>query len=781
MISEDDLLPFLRRDDLHVQLTALRALKNSVIGHSEQKSSYLDRGVVPDLLAIVGLSSDGVHDPLYDECRIEAGVVLGSFANSDPEISSRLITEQTFTTLVQILNVSTPPQLLLACLRTLTALLTAEASTSFVHQYPAIPTALATLMLHYSVSLESHGLTQQNTQILTRLCDLVPLVAPSHSFIHAFGLKLTPPLVKVVRCTILRSPRQPPVNRRLQSTAILALSHVLTPVGARELSLSAPEFTDALLALLRAPETATRLSSASLLTTLYTSGLSDSGSSSGVTRAPQNEALALVLVPTLMKLLDDSLAAGDDGRGCDPQILQTLAIVCREGGEVADRCVEVGLIKKIVSVVMLVAPNNHFSTGRMPERETRLLAGGLLCLAALGLHKEEYRKSIIEAGALGVVVAVMNRASTPAMREVKIAACHVLRTLSRSVLLLRTTIVESGVVGGVVDLLGDPVETPMDTTVDTAEPELLIADYADEKAFDIEDKTENLEVRAAAMAAVCNLVLEFSPLRKPILDKGILPLIVAGARSRYAPLRLNSVWALKHMVYGDDMETKAHVVSQLSFPLLMRLCDDEEIQVQEQALDFIRNLIARSENYIDMFLENVGVAQVFELLSRKLGLDEDPNNTEPYYTEVVVCTAYVLVHIAAGYERHREVVIQQEEILKKVIRLMSHERDEVRLACVWFVINLTWAEEAGRGPGPEDEDEAMSASGEIHFTECCRRRAEVLVGLGLREMLEVLKQDRVLDVREKTKTAVYQIENLLGDGNEDEAGLGMNIDVDGIN
>ncbi|KAK7207392.1 armadillo-type protein [Myxozyma melibiosi] len=844
MISEIDLLPLVRSPDRGTQLRALKALKNSVIGHTEQKEWYLERGVLDDLLAILS-AEDGVKDQYSEELMIEAGIVLGSFAYSGPDISAMLYGPETISTLVLTLKPTSPPKLLLASLRTLTTLWTAQPPTqSLSTAYPTLAPSLAALLSHFYSSAASEKGAISYT-IITQVCGLLFVLAPAHST----GQSVLSDHLAISLCDLVDKLLTKPnmiaslsvssnagatglAERKMLSSAILALSHLMSPQAARHLASSAPYFMDLLVKLLRAQEPTIRLAACALITTLYTTPLSGSGDVITGKPAAQNTELAMLLVPALMKLLDDALSV-DDGRGCDPLVLHTFAVVCREGGEVADRCVEVGIIKKVVRIIAHVAPSTHSAT-QIGKTESKLLSGGLFCLSALGLHKEEYRKAIIDANALTIVVAVMNTENAPAVREIKIAACNVLRSLSRSVLLLRTSLVESGIVGGVVELLGDVAvvqesESASATAAGSAKGEVLYDESMSEvektsarqkylsavggagqeadgvimeEDDDESEDGESLEVRTAAMAAVCNLVLEFSPLRKPILDQGILPLIVAGARSRYTPLRLNSVWALKHMVYGDDMQTRGLVLEEVGFPLLMKLCNDPEMQVQEQALDFIRNLIARSDDYIDKLFANVGVHDLFELLDGKLAMrsrqsddsesDEDEDfveedeggkvifTTKPYYTEIIIATAYILVHIAAGYEHHRQTIIQHESVVKKVIALMAHEREEVRLACLWIVLNLTWVEEPPRGAAGEDlmmegvvDDDAEGSSsagagGESasqspgNYVEVCRKRAAVLVRLGVRAKLAMLKQDRVLDVREKTKTAIYQIDSLTG-------------------
>lgn len=54
------------------QLNALRLLKNSIIGHEDEKEIYLRQSV---LYPVYDILTDGVFD-----CQLQACVVLGSFA-----------------------------------------------------------------------------------------------------------------------------------------------------------------------------------------------------------------------------------------------------------------------------------------------------------------------------------------------------------------------------------------------------------------------------------------------------------------------------------------------------------------------------------------------------------------------------------------------------------------------------------------------------------------------------------------------------------------------------
>ena len=47
-----------------------------------------------------------------------------------------------------------------------------------------------------------------------------------------------------------------------------------------------------------------------------------------------------------------------------------------------------------------------------------------------------------------------------------------------------------------------------------------------------------------ASSTLCNLLLNFSPCKEPIVSEGALPLLVSLTRHPHANLRLNGVWGL---------------------------------------------------------------------------------------------------------------------------------------------------------------------------------------------------------------------------------------------
>ncbi|CZS88541.1 related to armadillo repeat protein [Rhynchosporium agropyri] len=455
--------------------------------------------------------------------------------------------------------------------------------------------------------------------------------------------------------------------------------------------------------------------------------------------------------------------------------------------------------------------------------------GVLKALAALLPFKDEYRKAAVEQGIMPYIVSSMiENPRKPSVKskkksdkspdgssdeeskgeygtnpvEVLIAACGAVRALSRSVSILRTTLIDNGVADPVFQLLQHP----------------------------------DVEVQIAATAAICNLVTDVSPMREPISEAGAIKVLCGHARSMNAKLRLNAVWSLKHLVHGAGNNMKRLCLEEMGPGWLVQLiCDDTEdealfnaqarfdkdnfrnaemnedvimdqfeeqvdaafsrinsrpssrsksiqqaearlaalrdaetnparrarkddIAVQEQGLDFIRNLIggagtggvADTTEMIDFLFNALGQDRVFEILASKLkpkminpyynrGLPNNERKILPPQAEIIIAVGYILVHMAASVPRHRQLVISQTELLKLLVPQFNHTNVEVRLVLCWLVINLTWMEDTSDG-------------------QACAQRANELKKLGFLSKIDMLEQhDPELNVRERAKSATWQI------------------------
>lgn len=588
-----------------------------------------------------------------------------------------------------------------------------------------------------------------------------------------------------------------------------------------------------LISQVRSGDPTTRLMATSVLTNLFKVGL---------VGKRMTQLLVLLVLPVLVRLLNEDemltkVSVGVGGVDSDtwerwtiqeraPAVLARLAM---DSMEMQKAAADAGAIKRLAIMLRRAAEpplpsvngvanedsveaaaakrsrqNSPEVTHRMKVKE-----GTFRCLASLALFKDEYRKLIIDAGVVPMVVSSMKPLdpilNAPVSQEtntgegnppsVLIAACGVVRALSRSVSILRTSLIDAGVAMPLFALL----------------------------------RHDDIEVRVSSTAAVCNLVLDFSPMRQSIVDAGVLEVLCVHAKSENASLRLNALWALKHLILdaesgvkrkcfeglgmdwfvevisgdtrggelGEDEEMgeseegegvmedsigdlkrldggratheeyydapeertrpksrklppkAAAVMAQLERkePEELTMRRKQSIAMQEQGLDFIRNFICNKDRtqMIDLLFDSMGKDRLFEMLEEKLRPRTVRRRTEGGTTlelppgEVVNSIVYILVHVAAGAPSHRQILIQRTELLRILSSLWNHRLPNVRCGLAWVVINLTWIEES------EDVGEVRS-------------RTRELIRLGFDKSLEGMLQDTELDVRERVKTARYQME-----------------------
>jgi len=202
----------------------------------------------------------------------------------------------------------------------------------------------------------------------------------------------------------------------------------------------------------------------------------------------------------------------------------------------------------------------------------------------------------------------------------------------------------------------------------------------------------------------------------------------------------------------------------------------DDIRIQEQALDFIRNFISEEQStgeMIDHLLKSFGHSRFFELLDAKIRPKNSSSSASssqtsqsqaspagPTYwsnpaqrtsfspvsqqqqqhnwsnypaSELVLATVYVLVHIANGRPHHRSLLISQTTLMQHVLPLLSHSRREIRAMCAWFLQNLLWQEDSS--------DEGPT-----------RERAQMLRNQGFEEGAKRLAADMDQDVKERART-----------------------------
>ncbi|KAF3483521.1 armadillo repeat protein [Arthroderma uncinatum] len=467
----------------------------------------------------------------------------------------------------------------------------------------------------------------------------------------------------------------------------------------------------------------------------------------------------------------------------------------------------------------------------------------LRALAALSLFRDDYRKTICDYGVVQHIIDSMkpwnpettilgNKTSIVELEgnptPVVLAACAAARSLTRSVSVLRTSLIDAGIAAPICALV----------------------------------KSNDIVIQIAATSVVCNLALDFSPMKEALLEANMIPILCENSHSPNANLRIESLWSLKHISYSVPNKTKKDILEDLGIewikevlshdpndpsnyrrrqdestsgmpssliemgaansfgeqvdilnPMTMNSGLESEAPVldfesskspldalsaenirkrklilngdldqtkklrqddtlaQEELFDLLRNIMCGpgAPDMIDYILQKLGQGDFLDILADKLRPRPFPTTTaisNPptmsgfkdsrsqishqqqqktilHPTEIIRAVTYVLIHIAAGFSRHRHLLVFHQDLLKLTMALLNHSNWQIRANCVWIVINLTLDDDKTDRPSRVE-------------------RAMRLKSLGVMERLSSLEIDSEADVRERTKTALDWMKALLG-------------------
>jgi hypothetical protein len=268
--------------------------------------------------------------------------------------------------------------------------------------------------------------------------------------------------------------------------------------------------------------------------------------------------------------------------------ISTIARLVQDDVDLQRKATETNVIARCVEIVKVgdreqQSPDgkdqsvaNAPSTTFGPVVARRMVEAGLTAIATLCTFHEPAKQKAISLG----VLPLLNRALQSPAYATRTAACQVARVLSRSIAILRTTLVDSGVAKNVVGLL-------------RTEEQLYAANGGYEK--DVKRRLPTTStVLSAATATICNLICEFSPMQtvsemlslkscsfSPVqrsssgLDQtfmaqdGIQTLVrLTDASDR--EVRINSIWALRNMVFKSEEDLRKKVVDTLGWETLRR-------------------------------------------------------------------------------------------------------------------------------------------------------------------------------------------------------------------
>ncbi|KAI1885311.1 hypothetical protein AGOR_G00218840 [Albula goreensis] len=312
--------------------------------------------------------------------------------------------------------------------------------------------------------------------------------------------------------------------------------------------------------------------------------------------------------------------------------------------------------------------------------------------ASLGANDEDIRKKITETeNMMDRIVSGLSESSI----KVRLAAVRCLHSLSRSVQQLRTSFHDHA------------VWKPLMKLLQNAPDEVLIM----------------------ASSTLCNLLLEFSPSKEPILESGVIELLCSLTQSDSPALRVNGIWALMNMAFQADQKVKVEIVRALGTEQLFRLLSDPDPNVLMKTLGLLRNLLS-TRPHIDQIMSSHG-KQIMQAVTLILEGEHS--------IEVKEQTLCILANIADG-NTAKELIMTNDDMLQKIKYYMGHSNVKLQLAATFCVSNLIWNEEDGEG-------DAMTGSQE---------RQDKLREMGFVDILHKLTQASDPNLCDRAKTAMQQ-------------------------
>ncbi|KAL5511605.1 hypothetical protein ACEPAH_4822 [Sanghuangporus vaninii] len=310
-----------------------------------------------------------------------------------------------------------------------------------------------------------------------------------------------------------------------------------------------------------------------------------------------------------------------------------------------DRCLDAwksGALTKLAEVVSSVTPTTkpqEWEDGEAIDT-SRLREAALTAIASLAMLSNDIRNEI--AGVFNLLPLISVCLEHPRNAGVRYAACQCVRALGRSVRVLRTSLLDSGVGVTLCQILENP--------------------------------DEDRRVMNIALAGLCNLLTDFSPLRQTIVERGAVSRIAELTRAPEDKLKISALWAVKNLLDKASSEDKLSIMKQVGWDHLRSCLIDSKEDVQEQALELTAN-IATSPDDVHMLLEHIPPHELLKILADAM---ESPS-------ENVVLHAIKVINNISNLSHASSFITSNLRILSSLRTSLLSQHPQIRNASILCV------------------------------------------------------------------------------------------------
>ncbi|WFD05846.1 hypothetical protein MVES1_001180 [Malassezia vespertilionis] len=312
-----------------------------------------------------------------------------------------------------------------------------------------------------------------------------------------------------------------------------------------------------------------------------------------------------------------------------------------------------GIVQNTNPVVTSAGAKGSASLSK-DELVVRLHEGCLTALAALAVRSDAMRHRVADCCPL-FLAGIVRPSLVASALGVQLAACRLVRVLSRTVGILRTSLLDAGVA---------------------------------EKMLCLLKEKDNAMIHTEVIGTICNMLVKFSPMKEYLVMHEGLECLARFSRSPRGHVRFNALWAIKNAVWESDPPFREKLMALVGWDHLAKLLRSQDTCIREQALNIVRNLTSSNAlgdgcANVDLTLGHLGETYLLDSVEEAVwSLQGGDRATEQ--------AAYIFVNIAAGGWKHRELLISRPNTMDALCFFLRHKSASVREAGVRCGYNLCY-------------------------------------------------------------------------------------------
>ncbi|KZT44007.1 ARM repeat-containing protein [Sistotremastrum suecicum HHB10207 ss-3] len=305
-----------------------------------------------------------------------------------------------------------------------------------------------------------------------------------------------------------------------------------------------------------------------------------------------------------------------------------------------------GCLRNLFDLLESIAcPIGQNWTEEEPLPISRMREAAFMASAQLCMLNDEPRREALEYPIIPLAYSALSHPHV----AVRYAACQLIRAMTRSVQFLRTSVADTGIGAKLLSI--------------------------------IQDSTEDLRVRNIAIEGVCNLLYSFSPYRTVLIDKEVIKVLVSVLDINETSIQVNSLWAIRNLLWDSSYTEKADVMSSLGWGRLSGYFTNPNELIKEKAMAILDNLAWREPD-LQFIFDRLGEETLCVALENAVSSSNADLVEQGLKTFTTMCSSDI---------EHRIILLTRSKLLRGLKECLQHPNVEVRREAGRCVLQLVKA------------------------------------------------------------------------------------------